>query len=104
MDVNAGLYKSRQNPYESANIISKYLYYWMREVFKIDRNGTFTESDLFRPLKAHECHELSENFEILWNDELKSKSPSLFRILRRRFGTSVLILGFLFSICDSAAK
>lgn len=94
----------RENPYERTNIFSKYFYFWMSDFFKIDLKRPFTDSDLYRPLKAHQSQPLLDNFETLWNNEVNSINPSLLRVLRKRFGTSVLLLGFLFSICDSTAK
>lgn len=94
----------RENPYERTNIFSKYLYWWMLDFFKIDLKRPFSESDLYQPLNAHRSQKLADSFEKLWNNELKTESPSFLRVLRKRFGTSVLILGFLFSVCDSTAK
>lgn len=95
----------RENPYENANILSKYFYLWIRDLFKINLNHGFNENDLYLPLKSHECDKLSKKYEILWNDELRNnKNPSLMKILVRGFGRPVIFFGLAVSIIDSTAK
>lgn len=94
----------KPNPYDSANVFSKYFYWWMRDFFKIGTNRPINEDDLYKPLVSHKSSTLSKEFNQQWNDGIKLGNPSLLKILIKAYAGRVLILGFIFSIIDSTAK
>lgn len=47
---------------------------------------------------------MADKFTKLWNEELKQKSPSVIRMFHKAFGSWVIILGILYSICETSVR
>ncbi|XP_012278420.1 probable multidrug resistance-associated protein lethal(2)03659 isoform X2 [Orussus abietinus] len=107
MDVKQKTFK--KNPVETANPINKLFFWWTLQLFWRGSRSDLKLSDIYAPLKSHESEKLGDRLERAWMDELekkkrensvgkdgkkkptlKSKEPSLMRVLIRIFGLSNL--------------
>lgn len=92
------------NPYESANFISKYLYWWLKDLFKIGLSKEINEEDLYKCSSAHTSAKVSRRFEMLWEREMAKEKPSLIKVTLKVYWYNVMIVGLFFSIVSIACK
>lgn len=92
------------NPYDDANFVSKYLYLWLKDLFKMGLSKELQEEDIYVCSKNQKSSKVAKNFELLWAEELKKDKPSLIKVTLSVFWYNVMTVGFLFSIVDMACK
>ncbi|XP_036142951.1 multidrug resistance-associated protein 4-like isoform X2 [Monomorium pharaonis] len=68
MDKNTN--DMKENPRETANILSILFFWWMRELFMTGAKRDLEESDIYRPVKGDESEKLTDHLEKYWNREL----------------------------------
>ncbi|GBC03741.1 hypothetical protein RclHR1_00530016 [Rhizophagus clarus] len=73
-------------PEESANIFSRFTFYWMTPLMKLGHSKFLTIDDLWNLDPEYRSRKISEDFEAAWNKELKKKKPSLLRAIAFTFG------------------
>ncbi|XP_055678742.1 ATP-binding cassette sub-family C member 4-like [Lutzomyia longipalpis] len=94
----------KRNPVQDASFMSKRLFLYLVDLFRIGRNRSIEDSDIYETLPEHKSEGLSDKFHKLWTEELKRKSPSLLRMYTRAYGWSVIGLGFLFCIIETTTR
>lgn len=93
--------KWAESPHKHANRLSKMSFWWVRNLYKIGLSRTITEDDIYQPKEEHESERIGEKFRDLWSEELQRKDPSVIRMFYRAYGFKMLLIGFLFSICET---
>lgn len=92
------------NPHTNASRLSKMSFWWCRNLYKIGLKRAITDEDVYETLTSHESEKIAKKFIKLWNDELKKTNPSTLRMFFNAYGWPVMILGILFSICESFVR
>jgi hypothetical protein len=92
------------NPVENASRLSKMTFWWCKDIYRKGITGEITNEDVYKTIDHHECDRVAEKFIKLWNDELEQKNPSTIRMFYRAYGTPVLILGLMFSLCETIMR
>ncbi|CRL07776.1 CLUMA_CG020730, isoform A [Clunio marinus] len=88
------------NPFDKANWLSKFCYWWLRDLFKIGLSRQVIEDDMYPCVNNQKSEYVSKRFELLWNEELNKAKPSLFNIIMKMYGYKTIIVGFLFSAVE----
>lgn len=92
---------TKVNPHDEANRVSKMTWFWLRDLYKTGYNRPITEDDIFKTKSHHESERIAKRFTEIWNEELKSGKPNVFRLLYKAYGKPILIWGILFSISET---
>ncbi|XP_036323349.1 probable multidrug resistance-associated protein lethal(2)03659 [Rhagoletis pomonella] len=92
------------NPYTTVNFLSRWSFWWMRDIFRQGLNGPLKEEDLYQNRESLDSERLTDKFSKLWEDERLRKKPSILRVIGRAYGSVFLPLGVLFSITESICK
>lgn len=93
-------YNKVNNPYLTASILSKVFFLWTWPIFKTGLNQTITEKDISTNNPTLESKKLTDNFNRLWSKELKSASPSIFRIVFKYCGCSVIVKSLIYTVLE----
>ncbi|XP_075154249.1 red dog mine [Haematobia irritans] len=93
-----------KNPYSTANIFSRWSFWWMKDLFRRGFKGPLEDEELYQHHKEFDSARLTEKFSHLWDNECKRENPSVVRVIVQAYGSVFLPLGFLYSICESATK
>lgn len=83
---------------------TKYCYRWMKDIYKLGTKGILKPKDIYQLKSELGSKEITEKFIKLWADEMKRQNPSMFRLLFRKFGGSVLFWGICYSVLDVAMR
>lgn len=77
---------------------------WMKDIYKLGTKGVLNPEDIYQLKSELGSKEITEKFIQLWADEMKRQNPSIFRLLYRNFGGSVLFWGICYSVLDIAMR
>ncbi|KAL5279365.1 ABCC4.2 family protein [Megaselia abdita] len=88
------------NPFLSANFVSKIFFLWTWSFFKKGLRKTITEEDIPRENPTLECEKLTNTFDDLWKTELDNSAPSVFRVVFKYCGWSVLLKSLSYSVLE----
>lgn len=92
---------SKANPHDEASRVSKMTFWWLRDLYKTGYNRPITEDDIHKTKNHHKSERIAERFCEVWDQELKSGKPNVFRLLYKTYGKPILIVGVLFSISET---
>lgn len=73
-------------------------------MFAIGLKRAIQEDDIYEVKDDMRSDLNTEAFEKLWKEELKKKSPSLFRIMFKLYLWRVLLVGFFYATVMTLAK
>ncbi|XP_017866361.1 PREDICTED: probable multidrug resistance-associated protein lethal(2)03659 [Drosophila arizonae] len=93
-----------KNLYSSANVFSRWSFWWMRDLFKRGLEGPLTDEELYQHRKTLDSERVTSTFTELWEDEKKHNNPSVVRMIFRAYGAIFVPLGLLFSILETCCK
>lgn len=113
--------KFKQSPEKHANFISKLTFWldnnilfngilkqcltrWMKDIYKLGTKGILQPEDIYQIKSELASKGITEEFIKLWKDEMKTKSPSMLRLLFKKFGKSVFLWGIMYSALDIAMR
>lgn len=80
------------NPKDEANIFSVLCFWWTVNIFKRGYKKVLDVADLFQPLKADRSTSLGDRLEAKWENQLKTRKPSLIKAILATFWKEI---GFL---------
>ncbi|XP_018785664.1 PREDICTED: probable multidrug resistance-associated protein lethal(2)03659 [Bactrocera latifrons] len=92
------------NPYPTVNLLSRWSFWWMRDIFRLGLKGPLREEDLYQNRQSLDSERLTDKFSKLWEEERLHKKPSILRVIGRAYGSVFLPLGVLYSITESICK
>lgn len=92
------------NPYEDANFVSKYFYWWLKDLLKMGMSKQISEDDLYECSRQHKSEKVTKKFEMLWSKEMTKEFPSLMRITLAEYWYRVIIVGFFFGTFEMVCK
>ncbi|ALC45339.1 CG11897 [Drosophila busckii] len=93
-----------KNPYTNANVVSRLIFWWTRQLFKRGLQGPFTEEELYQHRKTLDSERLTTQLSALWEAEQQRSNPSLLRILYQAFGCMFLVPSFVHSILQACCR
>ncbi|SPP73475.1 probable multidrug resistance-associated protein lethal(2)03659 [Drosophila guanche] len=94
--------KRATNPFLKANIISKWLFLWMRNVFAKGRREQLDASELYEHLPSYDSETLTRHLQPHWEQESRKKSPSLMCLIFRVYGWQFVPVCVLYSALEIA--
>ncbi|XP_059610916.1 ATP-binding cassette sub-family C member 4-like [Phlebotomus argentipes] len=94
----------KRNPVRDANFLSKTLFWYLKDLFRIGSKRSIEDGDIYETLHEHKSEGITQLFERLWAVESQKKSPTLLRIYTKAYGWSVIGLGFLFSMLETVMR
>ncbi|XP_048004217.1 probable multidrug resistance-associated protein lethal(2)03659 isoform X1 [Leguminivora glycinivorella] len=98
----------KQNPRETANLISKSCFWYTRSLFVKGRKGQLSISDVYRCTPGHKAAPRGDALAEKWKQELdnreKGKNPSLLRAIIKIYGLKFIIGNILFAIVDASIR
>lgn len=100
MNLNSLEYVRPDHPLESASILSKWTFYWLKDFFALGLKRPIEEKDVFQTLKAHESKKLTDHAAGLWELELARKRPSLYNVLSAIYVKRIMTVSVLFTVLD----
>lgn len=77
---------------------------WLKPIFGIGLKRVIQEGDIYAVKDDMRSDSNTDAFEKLWEEELKKKKPSLFRIMFKLYLWKVLLAGFLFATGMTLSK
>lgn len=89
-----------RNPFLSANVFSKLFFLWTLPIFRKSLKQTITETDISRDNPTLECKKLTKTFSELWKTELYNSTPSVFRMVFKYCGWSVILKSLCYSVLE----
>ena len=89
------------NPVQTASRISKMSFWWMKDLYRMGLTRDITEEDVYQTIDHHECDRIANKFTKIWDEELTKRNPSTLRMMYKAYGPPVIIIGMLFSICET---
>ncbi|XP_055848004.1 probable multidrug resistance-associated protein lethal(2)03659 [Episyrphus balteatus] len=92
------------NPVLKANLLSKWSFWWMKDLFRRGLQGPLTDEELYEHKKDLGSERVTEIFGRLWEDEKLKKKPSIVKLIFRVYGSKFVPLGFFYSVLESATK
>ncbi|XP_058443653.1 ATP-binding cassette sub-family C member 4-like [Malaya genurostris] len=92
------------NPIRHASFVSRWAFWWLKDIFRAGLRHEITEDQLYAALPELRGARLSEKFERLWTEELERKQPLLIRAFYRAYGNAILFWGLLFSVFESVSR
>ena len=98
------MYYTQRHPEEEANFISKITFFWLIDLFQFGHNNQLTVNDIYRVRRCDASGNVSQKFYILWNNELRNGQNNLWSVIRKIYGSNVIIGGILFSIVDTICR
>ncbi|KAG5672509.1 hypothetical protein PVAND_002633 [Polypedilum vanderplanki] len=94
-----------ENPLQNASRLSRMTFWWLKDLYKIGMTRPITDDDVYQTIDHHECDRIANKFKTLWQKELDgSKRPSALRLIYNAYGPPVLIIGLLFSVCETLMR
>ncbi|XP_055381053.1 probable multidrug resistance-associated protein lethal(2)03659 [Condylostylus longicornis] len=96
--------KKERNPILLANFISRWTFWWLRELFRKGFNRPLKEEELYEHIPSLDCETVAQKFANLWEDELKRKNPSIIRVIFCAFGKSFIIYALLLDLLKFVTK
>ncbi|XP_067619706.1 probable multidrug resistance-associated protein lethal(2)03659 [Eurosta solidaginis] len=93
-----------KNPYTTVNCLSRWSFWWMRDIFRQGLKGPLKEEDLYQNRESLDSERLTDKFSKFWEDEKTRKKPSIVRVIARSYGSVFLPLGLLYAATESACK
>ncbi|XP_055617486.1 ATP-binding cassette sub-family C member 4-like [Toxorhynchites rutilus septentrionalis] len=93
-----------ENPVTSANPISRYTFWWLKDLFRAGLKRPIEGADIYETLSAHQSEQLSYQFEDRWRSELKKSKPSFFRVICEIYGWTIISRGLMYTSVDSFAR
>ncbi|XP_061390091.1 ATP-binding cassette sub-family C member 4 [Musca vetustissima] len=93
-----------KNPYSTANLLSRWSFWWMKDLFRRGLKGPLEDEELYQHRKNLDSERVTEKFSRLWENERTKKNPSVVRMIVKAYGMVFLPLGVLYSICETATK
>ncbi|XP_068622328.1 probable multidrug resistance-associated protein lethal(2)03659 [Battus philenor] len=98
----------KQNPRETANIFSKFTFWYTRTVFKKGRSGQLSISDLYRCTPGHRAAPRGDVMSEQWKRERlkqdKTKKPSLLMTIVKIYGAKFIIANLIFAFIDASIR
>lgn len=85
---------------------NSFLFYlrWLKDLFKIGLSRQVKEDDMYTCVKRQKSENVSQKFQMLWEEELTKPKPSLMRVIMKIYGYKVIFVGILFSIIELPCK
>ncbi|XP_039444244.1 probable multidrug resistance-associated protein lethal(2)03659 [Culex pipiens pallens] len=96
--------RREENPVTKANGLSRYTFWWLRNLFRTGLKRPIDEADIYETLSAHQSEQLSYQFEDRWKLELKKDRPSFLRVIVAIYGWTILANGFMYTTIDSFSR
>lgn len=93
-----------ENPVGQANPLSRFTFWWLRDLFRTGLERPIDESDIYEPLSSHQSEQLTYRFEDCWKRQLKRDKPSFLAVIRVIYGWTILSKGFLYTSVDSFSR
>ncbi|CAO1316194.1 unnamed protein product [Diamesa serratosioi] len=94
----------KDNPQRSASRVSRMSFWYLRGLFQMGTSRSITEEDIYENLDEHKYDPLVEKFSVLWEEELKTKDPSVLRMFMKAYGFMTIGLGLLFSVIETVNR
>lgn len=102
--VQQQLSRRKPNPYDTANIFSKISFTWMTELMRTGYEKFLDEKDLYKLPENFGSGELSNRFDLHWQNQVRHKSkPSFAWALAATFGPQMLVAGLFKAMFDILA-
>ncbi|KAG9121358.1 hypothetical protein FRC07_002714, partial [Ceratobasidium sp. 392] len=95
--------EEKELPYERANVYSRLTFGWMTPLMKLGYARYITERDLSGLSPSDTAHALSETLSSHWNQQLRSKNPSLWGAMLRAYGGPYAIAALIKTVRDVLA-
>ncbi|KAG9104389.1 hypothetical protein FRC06_002943 [Ceratobasidium sp. 370] len=95
--------EEKELPYERANVYSRLTFGWMTPLMKLGYSRYITERDMSALSPGDTAHALSETLSSHWNQQLRSKNPSLWGALLRSYGGPYAIAALIKTVRDVLA-
>lgn len=96
------------NPYDSANVVSKVLFFWLNPFIKLGFRKELVLDDLYRVPKENLSKDLGYKLKKEWDKELKlihqGKKPSFVRALCQAFGFWYLLSGLWITLGECIVR
>lgn len=73
-------------------------------MFAIGLKRSIEEDDIYAITNDMRSDENTEKFAKLWDEELKKKKPSIFRVIFKSHLYKLLPIGILYAICETIAR
>ncbi|KAJ6637208.1 putative multidrug resistance-associated protein lethal [Pseudolycoriella hygida] len=104
--MNSGEKKvyQKENPFERANIFSKFTFWWLKDIFKLGIKGPIPPDEVYKPKSTLESRKITQRFMELWSEESKRKNPQLLKVIFKMYGAPVLIWGLMFCVLETAMR
>lgn len=96
--------KRSGNPYDEANWLSKFCYWWLKDLFIVGFSKSITEEEICSCSKQHKSKECTENFNQIWQEELRNSQPSLLKTIMKFCGLKIILIGIPISILELICK
>ncbi|XP_037927303.1 probable multidrug resistance-associated protein lethal(2)03659 [Teleopsis dalmanni] len=88
----------KPNPILKSNFLSKWFFWWTREIFSKGYREKLDESDLYSHLPDLDGKILSSELTKYWEREVRRKNPNLLRVIFRAYGWRFVPICILYSI------
>lgn len=93
------------NPYDTANFISKWTFWYTLSFFRKGYKNKISEDDLTVPLEAHKSSIVGDKLSHAWSKEVEKyngtkRKPSLHRALHKCFGHELVFYGMMAVIAE----
>eukprot|EP01104_Vermistella_antarctica_P012859 TRINITY_DN3793_c1_g3_i1.p1 TRINITY_DN3793_c1_g3~~TRINITY_DN3793_c1_g3_i1.p1 ORF type:complete len:1624 (-),score=345.41 TRINITY_DN3793_c1_g3_i1:937-5808(-) len=92
-DARGGANNAR-NPYDVANIFSKFTFWWLNPLVVLGYARPLVAEDLYPLCESDRSNHVAAKFQLHWKAELASDNPSLSRAIRKTFMWYTLISWF----------
>ncbi|KAG9086906.1 hypothetical protein FS749_003298, partial [Ceratobasidium sp. UAMH 11750] len=92
--------EEKELPYERANVYSRLTFGWMTPLMKLGYSRYITERDMSALSPGDTAHALSETLSSHWNQQLRSKNPSLWGALLRSYGRPYAVAALIKTVRD----
>lgn len=73
-------------------------------MFMIGLKRAIEEEDVYAVTNDMRSEKHTNGFVKLWDEEIKKKNPSIFRVMLKLYGYKVLPVGILFSVGETLAR
>lgn len=104
MDIGSKKLERDRNPFETASILSKLSFFWLRKIFKRGLRETIREEHIFESLKTHQSGRLTKDFSKLWKVEAEKERPKLINVIIRLYGWSVFGWGLGYTLLNTITR
>lgn len=92
------------NPFDSANALSRFSYWWIIDILRVGWKKPFVEDDVSKCCKSQKSSENFSKFKKIWHDEQTTPKPNLVKSIMRFCVFRLFLIGIPISILELVCK